>query len=91
MRWLRSLIETSVTDGEHERIFRGLGVSGGIAVGPVHILHDEHAAQRSFHSTEEEAVAFRSALEAAQGQLESLIASQGQIGGGHPRISTRFA
>ena len=80
MRWLRSLIGTSPTDtGGEERVIRGLAVSGGVAIGPIHILRNVFAAKRQFTSVEEEKTVFRSALSTASGQLEAMIASQDEL------------
>jgi phosphotransferase system enzyme I (PtsI) len=82
MRWLRSLIGTSpIEKGSDECVIRGLAVSGGVAIGPIHVLKDAATARRQFTSVTDETEAFRSALAAASGQLETLIASQDRLAG----------
>jgi phosphotransferase system enzyme I (PtsI) len=80
MRWLRSLIGTSLTEtGGDERVIRGLAVSGGVAIGPIHILREATAARRQFTSAEDEKTVFRAALKAASDQLEAMIAVQDRL------------
>jgi phosphotransferase system enzyme I (PtsI) len=81
MRWLRWSIGTSMTESKREQVFRGLGVSGGVAIGPIHLLNETTAARRSFTTVEEEARSFREAVAAAASQLEALIASQDKLAG----------
>ncbi len=81
MRWLRSLIGTSVTDGAPERSFRGLPVSGGMAIGPVHVLREKAGAARNSAGADDEARLLRSALDEAKAQLETLIAAQDRLAG----------
>ncbi len=81
MRWLRWSIGTSMTESKREQVFRGLGVSGGVAIGPIYILQETTAARRSFTTAEEEARAFREAVAMAARQLEALIASQDKLAG----------
>lgn len=80
MRWLRSLIGTSPTKaGGNERVIRGLAVSGGVAIGPVHVMREASAARRQFTSVEEEKTVFRAALQTAASQLETMIAAQDRL------------
>ncbi len=81
MRWLRWSIGTSMTESKREQVFRGLGVSGGVAIGPIYILNEKTAARRSFTTAEGETRAFRAAVASANGQLEALIASQDKLAG----------
>ena len=79
MRWLRWSIGTSMTESKREQVFRGLGVSGGVAIGPIYILNEKTAVRRSFTTAEGETRAFRAAVASANGQLEALIASQDKL------------
>lgn len=79
MRWLRSLIGTSMTDAERERTFQGLSVAGGIAIGPIHILNEVTASERKFTTAPEEMRVFENAVTSAKSQLAALIASQDKM------------
>jgi phosphotransferase system enzyme I (PtsI) len=79
MHWLRWSIGTLMTEGKREQVFRGLGVSGGVAIGPIYILSEKTAARRNFTTAEGETRAFREAVASANGQLEALIASQDKL------------
>lgn len=81
MRWLRSLIGTSMTDSAREKTFQGLSVSGGIAIGPIHILSETASAKRRFTTVSEEERVFGKAVASAKSQLEALIASQDKLAG----------
>ena len=81
MRWLRWSFGTSMTENKRERAFRGLGVSGGVAIGPIYVLNERAVIRRSFTTSEGETRAFREALALAGAQLEALIASQDELGG----------
>jgi phosphotransferase system enzyme I (PtsI) len=65
----------------NERSFSGLGVSGGVVIGPLHRLREAEAGKRAFTSAEEEARALQEALRAAGEQLEMLIAAQDTLAG----------
>ena len=64
-----------------ERSYQGLGVSGGVVIGPLHRLRETAAAQRAFASAEEETRVLQEALNAAGEQLEALIARQDALAG----------
>ncbi len=81
MHWLRWSIGTSMTESKREQAFRGLGVSGGVAIGPIYILNQKTAARRNLTTAEGEARAFREAVAFANGQLGALIASQDKLAG----------
>ncbi|WP_088348131.1 MULTISPECIES: phosphoenolpyruvate--protein phosphotransferase [Rhodomicrobium] len=70
-----------MTEDAPERRFRGIGVSGGIAIGPVVVLREKAAAQRAFAGVEEERRAFRAAIAEAAGQIDRLIASEDELAG----------
>ncbi len=38
-----------MTEEKRERAFRGLGVSGGVAIGPIHILSEQTAVRAKLH------------------------------------------
>jgi phosphotransferase system enzyme I (PtsI) len=80
MRWLRWLIGISMTDPGGE-VFKGLGVSGGIAIGRIHVLQETKAAIRSFISAAEETRLLNEAITAAKAQIEALIASEDKLAG----------
>ncbi len=64
-----------------ERTFKGIGVAGGIALGPIHLLRETAAARRVFTTADEEIRAFNRAVASAQAQIESLIAAQDTLAG----------
>ena len=70
-----------MTESKREQVFRGLGVSGGVAIGPIYVLNEKTAARRSFTTVEGETRAFREAMAMAGSQLEALIASQDKLAG----------
>ena len=83
MRWFRSLIKTSETEIETKagevRIIRGQAVSGGVAIGSVHILRNIAAEQRHFTTAEQETALLRQAFSITSEQIKSLIADQDQL------------
>jgi len=70
-----------MTESKREQVFRGLGVSGGVAIGPIYVLNERAAIRRSFTTPEGETRAFREALAVAGAQLEALIAAQDKMAG----------
>lgn len=68
-----------MTEPNEERVFCGIGVSGGVVIGPLHRLESAAAAQRRFTSADEETRVFRAALGTARSQLGALIAAQDQL------------
>ncbi len=64
-----------------ERSFQGLGVSGGVVIGPLHRLREAAAAQRAFTTAEQETRVLQDALSTAAAQLEELIAAQDALAG----------
>ncbi len=66
---------------ERERAFTGIGVSGGVVIGPVHVLESDTGERRSFTSVEEETAAFLTAVEMAKAQIEALIDAQDELAG----------
>lgn len=68
-----------MSEDKREQVFRGLGVSGGVAIGPIHILSEAAKARRSFTTVEGETGAFRQAVAVATSQLEAAIASQDRL------------
>ncbi|MFP4538994.1 MAG: phosphoenolpyruvate--protein phosphotransferase [Dichotomicrobium sp.] len=70
-----------MTEPDRERTFRGLGVSGGVVIGPLFRLRNVAAASRAFTTVEEETRVFRDAVAKASTQLEALIAAEDQLAG----------
>jgi phosphotransferase system enzyme I (PtsI) len=83
MRWSRWWIGISMTDrAAEERSFKGIGVSGGIASGPLHRLAETAAIPwRGFTTLEEETALFRQALASARGRIEAAISAQDRLAG----------
>ena len=82
MRWLRWSIGTSMTESKREQAFRGLGVSGGVAIGPIYVLNEKTAAPPQLHDGGgRDARAFARRWRRPRGQLEALIASQDKLAG----------
>ncbi len=70
-----------MTEPDEERVFHGIGVSGGVVIGPLCRIEGAAQARRNFTSMDEETRVFREALGTASEQLESLIATQDQLAG----------
>jgi phosphotransferase system enzyme I (PtsI) len=68
-------------DEQPERIFQGVGVSGGIAMGPLHVMRESALIRRSFTAAEEETQLLRAAIAQAKTQLEALIEGQDELAG----------
>jgi phosphotransferase system enzyme I (PtsI) len=68
-----------MTEPGKERTFKGLGVSGGIAIGPLHILRETTGPWRSFTTVENETRILSTAIAAAQDDIEALMASQDKL------------
>ena len=67
-----------MTDGEGERL-KGIGVSGGVMVGHIHVVREAKAESRAFTSAAEETRLLHAALAAARGEIEALIAGEDQL------------
>jgi len=63
------------------RVFEGIAVSGGVALGPLYVLRRPAEARREAGAPAQEAAAFQAALEAAQGDLQALIAAEDALAG----------
>jgi phosphotransferase system enzyme I (PtsI) len=70
-----------MSDEGRERLFKGLGVSGGIAIGPLFVLRARQSARRAFAGADEERRLLAHAIETARAQIEALIASQDRLAG----------
>ena len=82
MRWLRWSIGTSMTESKREQVFRGLGVSGGVAIGPIYMLQREDCRPPQLHDGGGgDARVSRGGGNRPRGQLEALIASQDKLAG----------
>jgi phosphotransferase system enzyme I (PtsI) len=68
-----------MTEAGEERTFKGIGVSGGIAIGPLHILRKVTGPWRSFTTAENETRILSTAIAAAHDDIEALIASQDKL------------
>lgn len=63
------------------RVFEGIAVSGGVALGPLHVLRGTAETARRAGTPAEEAAAFRTALDAAARALEALIGAEDSLAG----------
>jgi len=81
MSWLRSLTGTSMISPGQERCFRGVPVSGGVVIGPLHRLRAEAAQPRVFTTEAEEMRVLKQALATAGTELEGLITKQDALAG----------
>jgi phosphotransferase system enzyme I (PtsI) len=63
-------------------LLRGTPVSGGLAVGRLHVVRAADAAHRHAGTPEEELAAFRAALGAARADIELLLAAEDDLAGG---------
>lgn len=67
------------------RVFQGIAVSGGVALGPLYVLqgpaNDTAGGGRKAGTPEAEAAAFRAAVAAASRDIEVLIASEDDLAG----------
>jgi phosphoenolpyruvate-protein phosphotransferase (PTS system enzyme I) len=81
MRWWRWSIGISMSEEARERSFQGLGVSGGIVMGPLFLLRERQAVRRAFAGAEPETRLFREAVETAKVEIEALIAAEDQLAG----------
>jgi phosphotransferase system enzyme I (PtsI) len=68
-----------MTEAGKERTFKGIGVSGGIAIGPLHILRETTGPWRSFTTIENETRILSTAIAAASGDIEALMAAQDKL------------
>jgi len=68
-----------MTESVAERIYSGIPASEGLTLGTIHLLHGQYLSARTSGSCEEEADAFRKALEAAAYDLNDLIANQDDL------------
>lgn len=68
-----------MTEAGGERIFTGIGVSGGIAIGPLHMLREATGRWRSFTTVENETRILSTAIAAACDAIEALMTSQDQL------------
>lgn len=63
-------------------LLRGTPVSGGLAIGRLHVVRAADAAHRMAGTPEEELAAFRAALGAAHADLEFMLDSEDDLAGG---------
>jgi phosphotransferase system enzyme I (PtsI) len=68
-----------MTEPCKERSFKGIGVSGGIVIGPLHILRQLTGPWRAFTTVENETRILSTAISAASDDISALIASQDKL------------
>jgi phosphotransferase system enzyme I (PtsI) len=68
-----------MTEAGKERTFKGIGVSGDTAIGPLHILREATGHWRSFTTAENETRILGTAIAAARDDIEALMASQDKL------------
>jgi phosphotransferase system enzyme I (PtsI) len=68
-----------MTEAGKERTFNGIGVSGGIAIGPLHILRETTGPWRAFTTAETETRILSTAIAAASDDIEALMATQDKL------------
>jgi phosphotransferase system enzyme I (PtsI) len=70
-----------MTEASGERVFQGIGVSGGTAIGRIRVLRETAAVWREFTTLENETALLAAAIAAARTGIEALIAGDDKLAG----------
>jgi phosphotransferase system enzyme I (PtsI) len=70
-----------MTEASGERVFQGIGVSGGTAIGQIRVLRETAAVWREFTTLENETALLAAAIATARTGIEALIAGDDKLAG----------